>query len=161
MSFLPVPNKSESDRSFGKPSQLPIGIAAIEIEALEAFLHREGIAHLNIAVWQERTQPPADIDPDQELLKTATDSGVPANFIIMSGNSNADKGRHHQRSPEHIIAQAYMRILKHGMEKAVIERTVGTQAQGALRMIPLGRDIRQIKVEREFMGKAIFQGYDR
>src|SRR5712664_2717461 len=47
MSSLPVPNKSERDRSFDKPSHLPIGIAAIEIKALEAFLHREGIAHLN------------------------------------------------------------------------------------------------------------------
>src|SRR5712664_2337107 len=151
MSSLPVPNKSERDRSFDKPSHLPIGIAAIEIKALEAFLHREGIAHLNIAVWQERTQPPADVNPDQELLKTATDSGVPANFIIMSGNSNADKGRHHQRSSERVVAEAYMRILKHGMEKAVIERTVGTQESGAWRTIPLGCDIRQIKVQREFI----------
>ena len=70
MSSLPTPNESESDRSLGKPSNLPVDIAAIEIQAGEAFVHREGIARLNIAVWQERAQPPADINPDQKLLKT-------------------------------------------------------------------------------------------
>src|SRR5438552_5993571 len=156
MSLLPGTHKAKSDFLVGSPSNLPVSIAVIEIQAGEAVKYRQRISHMDISVRQDRTQLAAGTNPDQQLFETSADRGVPPNLIIMSRKSNADERSYHQRPLDRIVAEVQMHILKCRMEKAVIERTVGTQAQGALRMIPLGRYIRHVKVERQVFRKAIF-----
>ena len=123
MCLLKEGNKSESDQSAGDPTNLTVDIATVEIQPGKAFMHCEAVPYLAVRLPKHRT---TDVDPHQKLLKTSTYCGVSAKWIIMSGNCDSDKRRHHQRPPQCIVAKVYMQILEHRMETTGIRRPVRT-----------------------------------
>src|SRR5947209_18361851 len=101
---LPGANKSQGKPAGRRPADLPVEVAAVEIQTGKAFKNRVRIAPLKIDVRQEWVQSPPRVEPDQQLVKTAARRVVPAGLVVVSRNRYADERSDHQRVPEHIVS---------------------------------------------------------
>src|SRR6266851_5072954 len=156
MSPLPRSDKPENDYFVGKPSNFPLGITMVELETGKVFQYRVGIPQMRITIRQDWAQLSSDVYTYQQLMKTATNSRVSPNLIIMSGNSESDKGRNYHTFDGYIVAHPQARIRKRGMEKAIIQRSMGTSSP----TVKPRRYIRKLKVECELVSEAILGCHD-
>ena len=127
--LLPGAKKSQSKFSGYYPADLPVSIAAIQIQTGKVLKNRKRISAMDVDVRQYWSQCPSCVDPEQQLVKMSTGSIVSAYLILMSRNRNADKRCNDDWFPAHVVSYRKVRVLNRSMPQ-------GIKIQGAFREPP-------------------------
>ena len=105
-------DKPQRQFSCRKPANLTADITSIEFHTVVRWKYGVRIAPLNVAVAQEAVKLATDAHPQQKLVKSPANGGMPPSLVSMCWNGRPNKGRHHDTLVECVVSQFQMHVLE-------------------------------------------------